>query len=272
MKPLVLLSVSVAVMAVCGQSVPPAPAPAPAHADLSKRARKMTPEMMMQRFGGFLMPKYDGKYCYLMNAQSRVGDDAIDWVLGQLNQVLALPIRKEKCAVEGNDSLSPVKTAQAKGDNVGAVVSLIDVAGQPSLLVAPEDGWVQVNVAALAKDDPAPENLTNRAKKEIWRAFVLLFGGGHSRFHDDLMRPITSLKDLDSSPNLVSSPEPFNTMMETARTRGITPLYRATYKRACKEGWAPPPTNEYQRAIYEQVKADRERGPTNPITIQPPKK
>ena len=29
--------------------------------------------------------------------------------------------------------------------------------------------------------------------------------------------------------------------------------------------YIPAPTNEYQKAIWEQVKADKERGPTNPI-------
>ena len=31
--------------------------------------------------------------------------------------------------------------------------------------------------------------------------------------------------------------------------------------------YIPAPTNEYQKAICEQVKADKERGPTNPINF-----
>ncbi len=31
-----------------------------------------------------------------------------------------------------------------------------------------------------------------------------------------------------------------------------------------------PPTNEYHRAIWEQVRADKERGPAKPIAIRPP--
>ncbi len=258
------------IFAVDGQPVPPAPSPTPAQQNFASRSKRMTPEMVMKRVGGFLMPPYHGKYCYVMNAQARVGDDVFEWVIGQLNQVLSLPIRMEKCSIEGNDSLSPIKAAQAKGHETGAVISLIDVPGQPTLLVAPDDGWAQVNMAELLKDCPDAKTCDDRAKKEFWRAFIILFGGGNSRFGNDLMRPITSPKDLDSSPNLVSSPEPFNTVTEGARARGITPLFRTTYKRACREGWAPAPTNEFQRAIWEQVKSDRERGPTNPITIPPP--
>ena len=35
--------------------------------------------------------------------------------------------------------------------------------------------------------------------------------------------------------------------------------------------YIPTPTNEYQKAICEQAKADKERGPTNPIKIPMPK-
>ena len=53
---------------------------------------------------------------------------------------------------------------------------------------------------------------------------------------------------------------------------GFLPATVATYRTACREGWAPAPTNEYQRAIWMRVLSDKERGPTNPITIPPPSK
>jgi hypothetical protein len=53
---------------------------------------------------------------------------------------------------------------------------------------------------------------------------------------------------------------------------GIKRGYSTTYRQAYMEGLAPAPTNHYQRAIIEQVKADKERGPTNPLKIPPPPK
>lgn len=53
---------------------------------------------------------------------------------------------------------------------------------------------------------------------------------------------------------------------------GVKPRKMATYKRACQEGWAPAPTNDIQKAIWEKAKADKERGPVNPIKIPPPNK
>ena len=44
------------------------------------------------------------------------------------------------------------------------------------------------------------------------------------------------------------------------------------YQQACREGWAPQPTNDAQRTFYRQMRERIERGPTKPITIPPPKK
>ena len=53
-------------------------------------------------------------------------------------------------------------------------------------------------------------------------------------------------------------------VIDGARARGITPIYRTTYRQACIEGWAPAPTNDFQKAIFERDKSDKERGPTKP--------
>jgi hypothetical protein len=56
------------------------------------------------------------------------------------------------------------------------------------------------------------------------------------------------------------------------KSLGVTPAEMTTYRKACREGWAPAPTNDIQKAIWEQVKADKERGPTNPLKISMPKR
>ena len=42
----------------------------------------------------------------------------------------------------------------------------------------------------------------------------------------------------------------------------------STYKKACEEGWAPNPTNEFQKAIWDKV----HELPTEPIKIKPEEK
>ncbi len=53
---------------------------------------------------------------------------------------------------------------------------------------------------------------------------------------------------------------------------GFAPAVVTTYRTACREGWAPEPVNDLQRAIRAEVLAEKERGPTNPILILPPGK
>ena len=269
-----------AVVALCcgvilgDAALPPSPAVStPGQTQGRRKRKRLTPEQQMEKFGGFVYKPYAGRVCTFMNAQTRVPDAPFDWCCQQISQVLSLPLYMGRTTVSDNDNFSPIRAAYADVKNTGAVVSIVDLPGWPSLLVAPEDGWVQVNVGALAKDDPGAEVLEKRVKKELWRAVVLLFGGGNSMMmHGDLMRPINSLRDLDEKQNLAPGPEPFNVMIDGARARGISPIYRTTYRQACVEGWAPAPTNDFQRAIFERVKSDKERGPMKPIAITPPAK
>ena len=268
MKMKCIIAVAVAAMAagiVLADAAPPSPADsAPAERQRRRKRRRITPEMQMQKFGGFVFARYDGRHCYVMNAQKRVPAEVFAWFEGQITQVLSLPVRVEECEMAGTDSFSPIRTAWSGERKTGAVVSVVDIPGWTSLLVAPEDGWAQINVAALAKDNPSAEVLEARVKKELWRGFVMLFGGGNSNLPGDVMRPISSLADLDRHPNLVSGPEPFNAVLNGARARGITMVRRTTYKAACQEGWAPAPTNEFQKAIWDEAR----KLPTEPIKIK----
>ena len=42
-----------------------------------------------------------------------------------------------------------------------------------------------------------------------------------------------------------------------------------TYRQACIEGWAPAPTNDVQKAIWEKVHSEKERGPSHGLKISP---
>ena len=258
------------------EAAPPPPdagAKQEATAPRRKKRARLSPEQQMARFGGFVEAAYSGKRVYFVDAQKRVSAAVAEWIARQVGIALSLPTRVVRPESAGGSNVpTAIRLAGEAGGDVGAAVAVVDVPDMPTLLVAPEDGWVQVNVAALAKDAPAAEVLEARLKKELWRAFILVLGGGNSQFEGDVMRPIGSLGDLDAHPTLVSSPEPFNAVLSGAKARGIVQIRRTTYLNACREGWAPPPTNEFQKAIWEKARSDKERGPTNPITIPPPKK
>ena len=120
----------------------------------ARKRKRITPEMQMEKFGGFIVFPYKGKYCYFMNAQKRVSDETFDWMLKQITQTLTLPVRMKKCEPPSNDNFAPIRKAWEDAKDTGAVVSVVDIPGWTSILVAPEDGWVQVNIAALTKDSP----------------------------------------------------------------------------------------------------------------------
>ena len=151
-----------------------------------------------------------------------------------------------------------------------AWVEIVDDPSMPSMLVAPDETWTRLNVAWLASDGPTEAKLAGRLRKQMWRATAYALGAGNSMYGPCLMQHIRTLADLDGDNAKTICPEPYGKMTQVADKIGLQSRLRVTYKKACEEGWAPTPTNDVQKAIWEQVKADKERGPTNPITIPPP--
>ena len=158
-----------------------------------------------------------------------------------------------------------------KDGNCGLAICLVDKPGADMLLVSPEGCWVEVNVGALAADGPTQEVFEKRFRREMWRAFAFGMGVGNETM-PSLLNPITSLKELDGNEYDTPTPDAFNMMVFWAARRKLARVRYSSYRKACMEGWAPAPTNDEQRAVWAEVKADKERGPTNPITIAPPKK
>lgn len=139
-----------------------------------------------------------------------------------------------------------------------------DGGSDTALLIAPEKQTAVVNVRSLYADRPSSDVLESRVRKELWRALVYVLGGGNSQDKSDVMRLIRSPSDLDASINYLPSPEPFHVMMASMEKLGICKAGYVTYKQACVEGWAPPPTTELEKKIWNQV----HELPTNPITIK----
>ena len=158
-----------------------------------------------------------------------------------------------------------------KDGECGLALCVVDKPGGETLLVSPEGCWVEVNVAPLAADDPPKELFEKRFRREMWRACAYGMGVGNEQM-PSLLNPIASLKALDENEYDTPTPDVFNMMVFWAARRKMARVRYASYRRACEEGWAPAPTNDAQRAIWEKAKADKERGPTNPIKIEPPRK
>ena len=153
---------------------------------------------------------------------------------------------------------------KAAGGQLGVVV--VDVkGGVPALLVAPEEGWAVVNVGKLDVDNPAADVLASRTRKEIMRAFALIAGAAFMGADAELVSAdIRIPKDLDLVKNEMYGIDVSRGISYNMPRAGVTPWKVTTYKKACQEGWAPAPTNEYQKAIWNKV----HEIPSEPIKIK----
>ena len=140
-------------------------------------------------------------------------------------------------------------------------VFVVDKPGLPRLLSAPEEGWAIVNIAALEEGNPRRELFTKRIIKEVMRATSLAMGCSNV---GGCMQPVTDIRSLDF---LAAETYPLNARPQIYKTLeefGVEPRTEASYKVACQQGWAPAPTNEIQKAIWDKIHAI----PDKPITIE----
>lgn len=153
-------------------------------------------------------------------------------------------------------------------DGSGAAVRLfvVDDPGEPAMLLAPEDGWGRLNVARMVDDLPGRKAKDRffrpRARKMVIKAMSLLMGGGSSQFPGNIMNAAT-IRELDMLEENIPVDMVEHYQAYLAKL-GVTKMEKTTYLRACREGWAPAPTNDVQRAIWERVHAV----PKNPMKIE----
>ncbi len=149
---------------------------------------------------------------------------------------------------------------EAREAGVAAAVLVIDDAAYPFLMDSPDGRWAVLNVAAV-KGDAA--KLSGRLTKLVWNATARAVGAGGCGDAFSVFAPFTTLAELD---RLGSDPGPMghNALIDAAKARGLKFVTLATYRTACQQGWAPAPTNEFQKAIWEQVHAI----PDKPIKIE----
>lgn len=249
-----------AALALCGTCLAAPQMPAPGE---KIKVHRMTPEMkeMMKRKNGEKIAKpgsQKGSVLFI---------DTQDVVSGDLFKTLAADLAKEtgfniRYAKVAPGAPADVKAA-AKADF--AVVIVADD-NTPALLSAIEDGWAVVNVRKLDQNLTTPEDkakfYNSRCQKEVLRAFASIGGGMTSQYPGNIMN-VASVKDLDLCDTFIPA-DRIQDMTKYLTRRGVTPIYMAYYRQACKQGWAPAPTNDVQRAIWNKV----HEVPDKPIKIE----
>ena len=202
----------------------------------------------------------------IVNAQTKVDESAFADALAQLRKMLRMDIVFAK----GRPVTLATASDELKNTQANMALFIVEDDSIPgTILVMPENGWGILNIAPLAVGADKGK-LAARVVKDTVRAFALVTGAANSQYSGSLMGPVTKPEDLDAIESYRLPPDLQSRIFAYAASFGVRPYIQSTYLNACREGWAPAPTNEFQRAIWEQIKADKERGPTNPITIQPP--
>ena len=154
--------------------------------------------------------------------------------------------------------------AVMSGAGVKAAVFIVDDQKLPMTLCAMEANWGVVNIAPLKSDSPKPQLLFQRLNKLFTRVVTVVFGGTHQPVSFSALQSVTSLKELDEMGAYAIAPMCLTMMSDHFPKIGVTFPYMTTYKKACREGWAPPPTNDVQKAIWEKVHTP----PKTPLTIE----
>lgn len=132
----------------------------------------------------------------------------------------------------------------------GAVVVFIENESAPSLSVFPEDAITVVNIHQLKDSDY--QTYRRRLVKEFWRSIAFTLGGYACGGMQSVMQPVYSVKDLDAVKGFSIPPQQIGVINAIKPRLKIYNPVPVPYSRACREGWAPAPTNDVQKALYER--------------------
>lgn len=226
---------------------PPAPAPVAPHTGGAVTGRPRRTRPVVDR-GGFLDRKTDGGVVRFIDMR---GGDATDISGLVANVASAADVAAETVRAERREGAKTLETAKAALAEKGVAVAVVvcdDGTDSPTLTVCPEDRMAVVNAGKLKDGNPAV--FERRLKNEMLRAlgFVL---GGYASIHPCVMKPVYKVSDLDALPP-VFSPPVRGFMEEGATAWKVARVERIPYATAVRQGWAPAPTNDVQKAIWAE--------------------
>jgi len=221
-----------------------------------RRARlREARQEFMRKNGPMVTAPQRGPTILFRDMQAAVPHDVVTNVVENVGKLMRLPFVAD--VAKPPQSMDPLQLAQEAlaSKDVGAVVLLVDHKGWPSLLVAPEQSWVIVNVDTLREGADA-EKLEHRVRQQLWRAASFALGAADSNMPKCVMNMVLKPSDLDNL-NVIPHTEYLNKMMQRATALGIESRQIAPYRQAVEEGWAAKPSNEIEQAIWDDVKASQ---------------
>ena len=218
---------------------------------------------LRQLGGGYLRRPGSAKGVFvILNAQTKVPAADLQSAAEGLGYPNAFAFETQIMEISGVTPRNVTEKIAAAGGTVG--VALVEDDFLPMLLTAPESGWSVVNVTKIGERCPDAVTFASRVRKEVMRAFAFTTGCAYMTMADPLMRDVRKPSDLDGLPSEKFGLEILNKVRDSAPFYGLKPWLIASYREACEQGWAPPPTNKYQRAAWKRVHAI----PATPMKIE----
>lgn len=191
---------------------------------------------MLEKTGGLIDKPGKGRVV-IVNAQKKIEPTAIARQIEKFNNAVRVKIDIEKGAWKFGDKVP---------DGAAAALFIVDDPGLPLSLYAPEARWGVLNVAPLEKGA--------RFERALLRSLIATFGAGVSQFKGSPMKTVKGVEDLDKIEGAGITIDALRSILQNLQELGVTQTARTTYLKACQEGWAPPPTNDYQKAIRSRFK------------------
>lgn len=215
-------------------------------------------EARRRHTGGIVEFPGMGNVCVL-NDQKSVGLDKVAACVEKFRQAAR---GVKVTVVDASFSLSTAEATRAAHGAAGLYI--IEDSQLPLSLLSLEEGWGMMNVGKLKEDDPDAAKLEARFRKEFVRISSLVYSGARSQFKNTPLQTVRSAKDLDGVVGEEYGMDVVTSLVSNLAELGVKPSSFMTYRAACQRGVAPMPTNDVQRAIWEEVRAV----PTKPMKIE----
>ena len=217
---------------------------------------------VLKKTGGFLDVAAVGVSVVVVDTREKPGV-AADQFKEVFERLSKTNVKVEKVARNANEKPHAKALAALKANNAAYVILIAESSDCPGLCVMPEERIAIINAKRyLGGNDPlAPET---RLIKEVWRALGFVGGVGYAPYQNDVLQPVYNLRELDALVYQVMQPMNFQKMYAQMAKFGVKRARHIPYRLAVMEGWAPQPTNEYQKAIWDEVRA----APKNPMKIK----
>ena len=221
--------------------------------------------LMDRRSGGLVSPKTNGKTFLLIDARE-AKDGFLESFTEKMKKQFHLGVtavtRKSPKNADLFEAANACKTMMSP-----AVIMIVDIDKKPVLSVYPENAVGIVNVAPFKITDST--QYMERLTKEVWRCIALSLGGfsmtaPNGKVVNSILSPVYSTKNLDELKISFLTPHQTAAIYEAMSQIDIQASRPVVYSLACRQGWAPAPTNAIQKAIWDKVHA----APKNPMKIE----